>query len=98
MQPLSSPNDALGRALDSHDALDPRHTLKTDDVAGAVTPVADPNGLTTTCADDGFNDVIQVTGPDTGTTTYQYDAAGNESAKPMLAASLFGIFTMPSTG
>ncbi len=46
-----------------------------------ATAVTDPRGLTTTYTYDGLDDLIQETSPDTGTTTYAYDAAGNRTSR-----------------
>lgn len=87
---LDLTTDALGRVSDSnHDPLN-RLMDTLQDVGGinAETSFAydaldnpinitDPKDLATTYARNGFGEVIQQTSPDTGLTSFGYDAAGN---------------------
>ena len=45
--------------------------------SGDLAELADPKGLTTRYARNGFGEVVQQTSPDTGVTTFTYDNAGN---------------------
>jgi RHS repeat-associated protein len=45
-----------------------------------LTKVADPNGLETNYSFNGFDDLTQLTNPDTGTATYGFDGAGNRTS------------------
>ena len=45
--------------------------------SGDLAEVADPKGLTTRYARNGFGEVVQQTSQDTGVTTFTYDNAGN---------------------
>lgn len=78
-----------GRAqahVNQYDALD-RLSLTIDPLNGRVAyrydsqdnlrEVTDPRGLRTAYAYNGFNELITLTSPDTGTAQYAYDPAGN---------------------
>ena len=41
----------------------------------------DPKGLTTSYGYNGLGDLVTLASPDTGTTTYTYDAAGNRASQ-----------------
>ena len=86
--------DALGHVT-SND-YDPLNRLKRtlQDVGGIeaetkfeydandnLTKVTDPKGLDTTYSYNGFGDLVQLSSPDTGTTTYTYDSAGNRASQ-----------------
>ncbi len=86
----TSITNALGRVT-AHE-YDPLNRLKrtVQDVGGIgaeshfrydaldnLIEVADPKGLTTRYARNGFGEVVQQTSPDTGVTTFTYDNAGN---------------------
>lgn len=49
------------------------------DTLDRVTKVIDPKGLGTDYAYNGFGDVLQIASPDSGTSTFTYDAAGNRA-------------------
>lgn len=49
------------------------------DTLDRVTKVIDPKGLNTDYAYNGFGDVLQIDSPDSGTSTFTYDAAGNRA-------------------
>lgn len=86
--------DALGHVT-SND-YDPLNRLKRtlQDVGGIeaetkfeydandnLTKVTDPKGLDTTYSYNGFGDLVQLSSPDTGITTYTYDSAGNRASQ-----------------
>ncbi|NJL16135.1 MAG: hypothetical protein HC938_01990, partial [Nitrospira sp.] len=85
--------DALLRRTET--AFDPLGRLKRsiEDVGGIAaqtqvqydaldrtTRITDPKGLDTVYTYNGFDDMVQLQSPDTGTTTSSYDAAGNRIA------------------
>ena len=89
--------DALGRVTDNdHDALG-RLRRSIANVAGTgalrsetqfaydasdnLRSVIDPKGLATSYDYNGLNELVQLTSPDTGSTTYGYDSAGNRTAQ-----------------
>ncbi|WP_421569286.1 RHS repeat-associated core domain-containing protein [Stenotrophomonas sp. PD6] len=87
---LSSATDARGRvALHEYDSLNRRvRTTQDADGVGALIEfgynvydeidyIADPKGLATGYAYNGFGDVIKEVSPDSGNTTFTVDAAGN---------------------
>lgn len=89
---VNSVVDALGRvSRREHDAFG-RLTRQVDDEGGIAATVAmaydsddnqtqviDPKQLPTTYAYNGFGDLLQQVSPDTGTTTFTVDAAGNRT-------------------
>jgi len=90
----TSVTDALGRQ--THNDYDPLNRLKRtlQDVGGIqaetkfeydaldnLTKVTDPKGLDTTYSYNGLGDLLQLSSPDTGTTTYTYDSAGNRKTQ-----------------
>ncbi len=91
---LNSVIDALGRvSRREHDAFG-RLTRQVDDEGGIAATVAmaydsddnqtqviDPKQLPTTYAYNGFGDLLQQVSPDTGTTTFRVDAAGNRTTR-----------------
>ncbi len=91
---VSSVIDALGRvSRREHDAFG-RLTRQVDDEGGIAATVAmaydsddnqtqiiDPKQLPTTYAYNGFGDLLQQVSPDTGTTTFTVDAAGNHTTR-----------------
>jgi len=86
--------DALGR-ITSHgyDALQrlqqttqdaggiPANTNLTYNALNQRTVTVDPKGLQTAYQYTAFGELLQLNSPDTGTTIYQYDNAGNQTAK-----------------
>src|SRR5690606_18499624 len=46
-----------------------------------LTKVIDPKGLETGYTYNAFGDLLQLDSPDTGTTTYTYDSAGNRTGQ-----------------
>lgn len=56
-------------------------TVVKHDALDRVTEVTDPNGLITSYTYNGLGDLLQLQSPDTGTTTYTYDEAGNRSGQ-----------------
>lgn len=91
---VNSVVDALGRvSRREHDAFG-RLTRQVDDEGGIAATVAmaydsddnqtqviDPKQLPTTYAYNGFGDMLQQVSPDTGTTTFTVDAAGNRTTR-----------------
>ncbi|WNH53222.1 RHS repeat-associated core domain-containing protein [Stenotrophomonas oahuensis] len=91
---VNSVVDALGRvSRREHDAFG-RLTRQVDDEGGIAATVAmaydsddnqtqviDPKQLPTTYAYNGFGDLLQQVSPDTGTTTFTVDAAGNRTTR-----------------
>ncbi len=91
---VSSVVDALGRvSRREHDAFG-RLTRQVDDEGGIAATVAmaydsddnqtqviDPKQLPTTYAYNGFGDLLQQVSPDTGTTVFTVDAAGNRTTR-----------------
>jgi len=89
--------DALGRVSDSEvdplnrlkqviantagGAGDKATTLFGYDARDNLTTVIDPKGLTTNYSYNGFDDLTQLSSPDTGTASYGYDAAGNRTSQ-----------------
>lgn len=91
---VNSVVDALGRvSRREHDAFG-RLTRQVDDEGGIAATVEmaydsddkrtlfiDPKQLRTTYAYNGFGDLLQQVSPDTGTTTFTVDAAGNRTTR-----------------
>lgn len=92
---IDTVTDALGRITDNdHDSLG-RLRSSIANVAGTgvlraetqfeydasdnLRSVIDPKGLTTSYDYNGLNELVQLTSPDTGTTTFGYDSAGNRT-------------------
>jgi YD repeat-containing protein len=75
--------DALNRVKEVRDAENgaAKPTKYEYDPQDNLTKVTDPNGLNTTYAYNGFNELITQVSPDTGTTTFTYDSAGNLKTK-----------------
>ncbi|MDS0765277.1 RHS repeat-associated core domain-containing protein, partial [Xanthomonas citri] len=86
--------DALATATQSE--YDPLNRLSRtlQDVAGIkadtkfeydaldnLTKVTDPKGLNTTYDYNGFGELVKLTSPDTGVTSYTYDSAGNRATQ-----------------
>jgi RHS repeat-associated protein len=74
--------DALGRVKQLKRELIGGGALKlyvtnTFDPTGLVAQVKDPRGLDTIYTTDGFGDRVKVQSPDTGTTSFVFDTAGN---------------------
>lgn len=74
--------DALNRVEQTEDAKS-NYTSYTVDSLDHTTDITPPRGssLNTHYIPDAFGDVMEVDSPDTGTTTYGYDAAGNLTSK-----------------
>ncbi|KAF1714859.1 type IV secretion protein Rhs, partial [Pseudoxanthomonas wuyuanensis] len=90
----TSVTDTFGR--ETRNEYDPLNRLKRtlQDVGGIaaetkfeydaldnLTKVTDPKGLDTTYSYNGLGDLLQLSSPDTGTTSYTYDTAGNRATQ-----------------
>lgn len=90
---VDNTTDPLGRVTDSNfdplgrlsqiianvnrKAVDQAASAFQYDLRGNISAVIDPKGLTTGYGYNGFDDLVQLSSPDTGVTSFSYDLAGN---------------------
>lgn len=74
------PLNRLKRALQDVGGIEAETKFEYD-ANDNLTKVTDPKGLDTTYSYNGFGDLVQLSSPDTGTTTYTYDSAGNRASQ-----------------
>lgn len=79
--PLGRLKRSLQNATAAATAMDRAETLLQYDALDRVTKLTDPKLLDTNTAYNGFGDPMQLVSPDTGTTSYTYDSAGNRTQR-----------------
>lgn len=74
------PLNRLSRTLQDVAGIKANTTLDYDALDN-LTKVTDPKGLDTRYDYNGFGDLVKLTSPDTGVTSYTYDSAGNRATQ-----------------